>query len=288
MRHVIITSDDGVCCHCQGRLREGKIAGSDVRARLLGATPEQDCWEWKMRQGMGAAQVSLGWCAGWHGRPDRQHLIAIHRSLKHVKSYKKTCHLEIYLVKCPGDRSSKQSCRCPVSRSSTVQKLCADTARSVCNKLATSSIQCVTLCLRPLILEALLKRLKTYARSTWLASTSALTGAASHSIVLLCFKSCGYIGAHLAAPSHHGSRSCTRTSQQQAKSSALYSSAATEMNGRFKSAAGIASASNEALCVMFSYRYFREMPWVALDYNGNDELKVASFMKRLKARDLCV
>jgi hypothetical protein len=60
------------------------------------------------------------------------------------------------------------------------------------------------------------------------------------------------------------------------------------MNGRFKSAAGIASASNEALCVMFSYRYFREMPWVALDYNGNDELKVASFMKRLKARDLCV
>jgi hypothetical protein len=30
------------------------------------------------------------------------------------------------------------------------------------------------------------------------------------------------------------------------------------------------------------------MPWVALDYNGNDELKVASFMKRLKARDLCV
>jgi len=31
--------------------------------------------------------------------------------------------------------------------------------------------------------------------------------------------------------------------------------------------------------VMLSHRYFHEMPWVALDYNGNDELKVSNLMK---------
>ncbi len=29
---------------------------------------------------------------------------------------------------------------------------------------------------------------------------------------------------------------------------------------------------------MFSCSYFREMPWVALDYRGNDELKVIDFI----------
>ncbi len=42
----------------------------------------------------------------------------------------------------------------------------------------------------------------------------------------------------------------------------------------------------DALYVTLHCRYFHEMPWVALDFSGNDELKVASTMKRFAVRFL--
>jgi hypothetical protein len=75
-------------------------------------------------------------------------------------------------------------------------------------------------------------------------------------------------------------------SQLQAKSSAWSSSAVTETRNRFKSAAGAALALYDALYVTLHCRYFHEMPWVALDFSGNDELKVASTMKRFAVRFL--
>ena len=48
------------------------------------------------------------------------------------------------------------------------------------------------------------------------------------------------------------------------------------MRNRFKSASGKTTTQNDVSYSGFSHRYFREMPWVALDYNDNDELKVIS------------
>ena len=78
----------------------------------------------------------------------------------------------------------------------------------------------VTLCFRPLIPAALLKRSKTCARSTWSEFTSARTGAL------------------LAARSRRSLLSCTRTLRLPAKSSVFCSSAETETRSRFKSAQG--------------------------------------------------
>ena len=36
---------------------------------------------------------------------------------------------------------------------------------------------------------------------------------------------------------------------------------------------------HQIVCVILSGRYFHEMPWVALEYNGNDELKASNWMK---------